>query len=702
MLKRYGFRPGIFRDVTQYTNEQGWFDADKVRFFSGFPEKIGGWQKYSSNYFQGTPRSLIAYSVLDNTNFTGIGTTVKYYLDRGGTYYDITPIRKTTSPMANNPFSSTNSSNIVTVTDTAHGASLGDFVSYTGATTFNGLDATIDLNIEHKIINIIDASTYQILTKSTANATGAGGGAAVVANYQISVGTDVIVPGSGWGAGAWSGGPWGGPATASLLVGQIRIWTHDNWGEDLFINVIDGGVYFWDHSISTLGVNRAVNITTLDDGEAPEVARQIMLSDTARHLIAFACDDIGASIQDPMLVRWSESEDYTIWNPSTTNQAGSYRLESGSRIMGATKTRNEILIWTDSSLYTMQYIGGTFVFGFSLNSDKASIIGPNAHATIENVTFFMDYGHFNFYNGTVSSLECPVQRYIFNDFNYEQRAKVFAATIHDFNEIWWFYCSANSTEIDKYVIFNYLDNTWSIGNLFRSAWLETGRSNNPLAGNFTTNDAILGTDPFATVLNSSTVTVTDTAHGAAYGDIVFYSGASTFNGFTPNGYFVIHTIVDADSYKISIAPSASGTINLASATGSGGGNTVAVQYFRSYLYNQEYGDNSDDGSAINAYIESTDFDLDDGDHVMFVRRAIPDLTFFGGGNMQTIDFSLKIRNYPAQTKSTSFTNTVSPTTTQIWNRARGRQATVKWESNVLDTKWRLGSLRLDIEMDGLK
>lgn len=700
-LKKFTFRPGIIKDVTQYTNEQGWFDADKVRFFDGFPEKIGGWTRFSTNYFQGTPRALFPYTVLSGQDIIGIGTTVKYYLNRGGEYYDITPIRKTTNPLANNPLSSTNDSNIVTVTDTGHGAVVGDYVAISGASTFNGLDATNSLNMEHKIINIIDANTYQIMVVETATGTGAGGGNAVVANYQISVGNDVVVPGTGWGAGAWSGSVWGGPALTPVAGGQIRLWTHDNWGEDLFYNIFDGGVYYWDHSTGTLGVTRGVDITTLDDGEGPEVAKKIMVSDVARHLVAFGCDDLSSSIQDPMLVRWSSSEDFTTWTPDTTNTAGSYRLESGSEIITAAKARNEILIWTDSSLYTMNYIGGIYVFGFDLASSAASIISPNAWVTVEDTTFWMDYGHFNVYSGSVKILESPVQRYIFDDFNYDQRFKVFGAVLHDYNEIWWFYPSASSEEIDKYVIFNYLDNTWSVGNLFRSAWCEPSFSQTPVAGNYYTNTTTLGTDPFASTNASSTITVTHTAHGASRGDIVSFENASAFNSFTPTGFFYVHSIVDANSYKISIAPAVDGSINTASATGSGGGSLVTATYFRGYLYNQENGLTDELGNGITAYIESADFDLDDGDHFIYIRRAIPDVTFTGQGTNQEITFELKVRNYPASTKQTKISRSVTTSTEQIWDRARGRQASVRWESDDANTKWRIGSLRLDINADGM-
>jgi hypothetical protein len=703
LLKRYNFRPGIIRDVTQYTNEQGWFDADKVRFFAGFPEMIGGWTRLSDESFKGTPRALIAYSVLDGTNLIGIGTTVKYYLNRGGTYYDITPIRQTTNPLANNPFSTVDDSNIVTVSDPGHGAGLGDFVTFSGATDFNGLTAATDLNIEHQIINVIDANSYQILSVNTATATGAGGGAVVVAEYQASIGLDAVVPGTGWGAGAWGSGPWGGPASTSVPGSQIRIWNHDNWGEDLFFNIYDGAIYFWDHSTSTLGVSRGVDITTLGgDTDVPTIAKKVMLSDVARHLIAFGCDDLSSTVQDPMMVRWSQTEDYLVWTPDTTNQAGSYRLESGSKIITACKARNETLIWTDTSLYTMQYTGDIFVFRFNLSSNKASIVGPNAYATVENLTFWMDYGHFNVYNGSVSLLECPIQRYIFNDFNYEQRFKCFAAPLHDFNEIWWFYPSANSEEIDKYVIFNYLDNTWSIGNLFRSSWIEPGFSETPVAGNYYVYESSLGTDPFATVNASSTVTVTDVDHGAIRGDIVYLSSGATFNGFTGTGYFTIHTIIDDDTYLISIPPTAAGSVVTATGTGSGGGASVTAEYARGYLYYQETTNNDELGNPINAYVESTDFDLDDGDHLTFIRRVVPDVTFSGSGIMQTVDFSMKVRTFPGSTKQTKFVRTISPTTTQVWDRARTRQASVKWESNVIDTKWRLGSLRLDINTDGMK
>ena len=474
-LQKIQFRPGIVRDITSYSNEGGWWDADKIRFRLGFPETIGGWTKYSSSQFLGSCRAIHQWTALDGTNYTALGTNLKLYIENGGTYYDITPIRRTVA-LGANPFQTraTGTAELI-VTDAASGAALGDYVTYSGTTAFDNYTAPM-LNTEFSITEILTANTYVVTaTGATSSAGGVnGGGAGVTAAYQISIGPDTQTFGTGWGTGPYSRGTWGSAYAIGVSTGNIRLWSLDNFGEDLVAAVRGGGVYYWD---KTDGV--AARAVSLEDeagaNQAPTVVTGVAISDADRHVIVFGANEEGSATQDPMLIRWSDAEDLLEWETTTTTTAGGQRLSTGSQIVGWFLSRQQTLIWTDKALYGMQF-GGEFVFGFNLLASNSSVIGPNAAAEAGDTVYWMDQREFRLYNGSVQAIPCTVQTYVFEDFNYDQRYKVFCGTNTRFNEVWWFYPSSESDENDRYVMFNYVDGTWCIGTIERTSWLDVSLS----------------------------------------------------------------------------------------------------------------------------------------------------------------------------------------------------------------------------------
>jgi hypothetical protein len=448
-LQKILFKPGVNRENTRYTTEGGWYDCDKVRFRQGTPEKIGGWNPLTATTFLGVCRSLWAWSTLDGVKLMGVGTNLKFYIQRGGAYYDITPLRGTAT--LTNPFTATNGSNIITVTDVAHGAINGDFVTFSGATGLGGNITAAVLNQEYQIA-FVDLDTYTITATATANATdasGSPGGGTVCAAYEINTGPANATPISGWGASAWGNGDWGEGETSS---DALRLWTQVNFGENLVFGPRGGGLYYW---TAASGVtSRGVALSTIGDAETPTVQNAIAVSDASRFVFAFGCDDYGSVNQDRMLIRWSDQEDPTVWEPAITNQAGSIRLSHGSEIITYLQTRQEILVWTDTSLYSMQYLGSPYVWGSQLLGDNVSIISQNAIALASGVTYWMGVDKFYKYDGRVQTLRCDLRQYIFSNINIFDYDQVFAGTNEGFNEVWWFYCSSNSTTIDKYVVYN--------------------------------------------------------------------------------------------------------------------------------------------------------------------------------------------------------------------------------------------------------
>lgn len=707
-LTKLQFKPGINREVTSYSNEGGWRDCDKVRFRFGYPEKIGGWEKYTTDTYVGSARALHNWIALDSSNYLGIGTHWKYYIEEGQNFEDITPIRATTAA-GDVTFAATNGSTTVTITDTSHGAEQFDFVTFSGAVSLGGLVTAAVLNQEYQIQRVVDADTYEITVSvtpsrtgvatttvsgtSTGSATftgitqdstsgsgtgaeftvvsdGAGnytvtvtkiginyaatdtitilgtqlggattandltitvasiggdtgnGGSACVGTYQINVGLDTTVGGTGWGAGTWSRGTWGSAAPGGITTTtELRIWSHDNFGEDLLICPRDSNIYYWD---KTNGTNtRAVELSTVTGTKrsVPQVAKQVLVSDRDRHVIAFGADNVGANssatqgdgVQDPLLIRFSDQESLIDWWPESTNTAGDLRLGAGSTFVQAVETKREILVWTDTALTSMRFIGPPFTFGLQQLASGITIMSPNAAIATEDFVFWMGIDNFYVYAGQTQQLPCSVKDKVFLDFNLAQKDKVVSAVNSEFSEVTWYYPSASSDDNDRYVTYNYGEKVWTFGSLARTAWLDRGTRGYPMAV--------------------------------------------------------------------------------------GGG----------YLYNHELG-YDDDGSAMTSFIESAAMDIGDGDRFAYIRKLIPDLTFDGSTNLSTpqATFTLKARQNPGA----GFDNTGSGTSTrtqatpveeyteQLDVRVRGRSFALRVESSALGSKWKLGSPRIDIRQDG--
>lgn len=618
MLKKLQLRPGVNRENTRYTNEGGWYDCDKIRFRQGNPEKIGGWARISANTFLGVCRWLWNWITLGSLNLMAVGTNLKFYIERGGAYVDITPIRSTVT-INNNPFALT-ASTTVTVTDTAHGCVTGDFVTFSGALDIGtaGTNITAQILNQEFQVNVVNANTYTIVLPVTPNATAIagspGGGAAVTAAYQINVGAEYVVPLTGWGAGTWGTGAWGvGSATSNPL----RVWSAFNFGEDLVFGPRGGGVYYWD---ATTGVStRGVNLTTLGDIDTPIIQNYIYVSDIFRFVLVFGTNDYGSVIQDPMMIRWSAQEDPFTWTPAITNQAGSLRLSHGSEIVTVVQTRQELVVFTDSSVYSLQYQGPPVVWGAQLLGDNISIVSQNSAIVASGVLFWMGIDKFYMYDGRIQTLNCDLRRFIFQDFNALQAQQVFAALNEGFNEVWWFYCSENSNTVDRYVVFNYLERTWYYGTMARTAWTSSGLRPNPTAATY-------------------------------------------------NNNLVVH----------------------------------------------EYGiDNNETGTPvpIEAYISSSEFDIDDGHQYGYIWRMLPDLTFDGSNSSPTPQVTMTL--YGLQNSGSGVSSAASRDvikgasyviteefTGQIYTRVRGRQMIMKIRSNQLGTQWQLGAPRIDIRLDG--
>ena len=636
-LQKLQFQPGINKETTSYSNEGGWFDCDKVRFRQGFPEKIGGWGKIGVKSFLGSCRALWPWRTLNLDDFLGVGTHLKYYIESGEGYYDVTPIRLTTSA-GDVTFAAANGSSTLTVSDPTHGAVVNDFVTFSGAASLGGNITAAVLNQEYQIFEIVDSSTYKIAARAVssldnitddgqysptpvvANGSDTGnGGSSIVGTYQINVGLDTSVTGNGWGAGAWGRSTWGSAATVDLITDTLRIWTHDNFGEGLLINDMNGGIYYWDASAVNSLTNPAVAISSLVGADlAPTIAKKVTVSDVDRHVIAFGCDPLdNIGVQDPLLIRFSDQESVVDWRPSTTNTAGDLRLGSGSKIVTAVETRQQILVFTDVSLHAMQYIGPPFTFGINMISENITIRSPISVVAVDDTVYWMGKNEFYVYNGGVQTLPCSVKDYVFSDFNSTQAEKCFGAVNSAFSEVWWYYPSASSDNNDRYVVYNYLQDIWYYGNLTRTAWVDRGVNETPIAA---------GRD--------------------------------------------------------------------------------------GYLYNHEVG--FDDGSTnpaspIAAYIESSQFDIGDGDQFSFVRRLIPDLTFRNStAETPTANFTVKARNFPGgaylQNNSKNVEKTASVPVEQFTQdahiRLRGRSIAIKVDSNTTGTGWRLGSPRIDVRSDG--
>jgi hypothetical protein len=696
-LQKLTLKPGVNRENTRYTNEGGYYESDKVRFRQGTPEKIGGWQRISANTFLGICRSLWNWVTLAGQNLLGVGTSSKFYIENGGAYFDITPIRA--EDTQTNPFTTntaTNSGGYTTVVVTATpGFANGDYVTFYGGTAVGGVTVSGEYQLTY-----ISSSTYSISVLGTASSSTTGGGT-VYAVYQVTTGSITYVPSDGWGAGTWGGGVWGVGETVLPADAGLRIWNQLNWGEDLVYGPRGFPLYYWDAAIgyqdvtvtmtiaspcvvtsssvifadltpitftttgalptgllpgttyyvryvssstfnlsatptgaliTTTGTQsgtqavspRGVLLSSLagSDGSCPLYQNTFTISDASRFLLVFGTNDYGSTTLDPMLIRWSDQESLTTWLPSITNQAGSVRLSHGSEIVTTLQSRQEILVYTDSSLYSLQYLGPPYVWSTQLLADNISIIGPNAAAMASGISYWMGIDKFYKYDGRVQTLRCDLLRYVYNDINRQQALQVFGSTNEGFNEVWWFYCSAGSDVIDKYVIYNYTEDIWQYGTMGRTAWLDTSLRNYPLAATYSNN-------------------IVEHENGVDDGV-------------------------------------------------------------------------SSPATAITASITSSQFDIGDGHNMAFVWRMLPDLTFSGstGGTTPAVTMYLQGLNNSgsgitqsgnagvAHTGPVPAAINVDEFTGQVYIRIRGRQMQMQITSNTLGTQWQLGAPRIDIRPDG--
>ena len=707
-VKKLLFKSGVNRENTRYTNEGGWFECNNIRFRQGTPEKIGGWTRINSSTFDGIARSLHNWITLSGQNLIGVGTNLKFLIENGGAYNDITPVRTTTSAgdvtfsasnttlsaavsstsattiaitdatgfpvagkvligseivdytgitnntltgctrgasklvdnVATSTTAATHSSGAavtcftILVTDTAHGATGGDFVTFSGAASLGGnITATI-LNENYQIEAVETEDTYTILAKSFSDSTlkftniastssdSGNGGNSVVGTYQVSTTASSATEVRGWGAGAWASGPFG---TGETSTEEFRLWTQQNFGEDLIFGPRGGRLYYWDASVDSPLETRAVELNTLvGASDVPTIQNAILVSDINRFVFCFGGNTLGTSTQDPMLIRWSDQESAVNWTPAATNQAGSLRLSRGTEIVGAFQGRQEVLVWTDSSLYSLQYVGaGSGVWGAQLVGENISIASQNSVVYSNGVAYWMGKDKFYKYDGRTQPLPCDLRKHVFTDFNTEQYTQVFGGSNEAFHEVWWFYCSGSVTDIDKYIVYNYLEEIWYYGSMARSAWLDSGLRNFPLA--------------------------------------------ATYNG----------VLVDHEN---GIDDNETGTT-----------------------------------AAIASFITSAEFDLDDGHQFMLMSRVVPDVSFEGStAGAPAVDMTFfglgssgSGYNNPASesgvntgTITRSATSPVEVYTTQVHTRVRGRQMSLKIESSATGVQWQLGAPRLDMRPDG--
>ena len=480
-LVKYQFRPGINKELTSYANEGGWLDSDKIRFRFGKPEKIGGWSKNSTNSFLGTCRALHTYKTSTLASYNALGTHLKWYVQEGNSFYDITPVDNTTAA-GDVTFTATSGSTTLTVNDTSHNANPGDFVIFSGATTVGGNVTASVLNQEYQIQSTT-TNTYTITLAQASNHSGSGGGSNTVGTYLYGSGLDVFVSGSGWGAGTWGSGTWGSTSPVAVFS-QLRLWSIDNFGEDLVAVPRGGPLFVW--QVANGVATRAILASSVAGASnCPISAFQIMTSDVDRHLIALGCNPIGSSVVDPLFVRWSDSENMFDWTPSATNSAGGVKLSSGSQIIGAIQTRQETLVFTDASVFSMRFVGSPFYFSFNEIARGIGMISPKAGVAIGGSVYFMDDGAFYVATGSIEQIPCTVLNHIFSDINKSQSFKIFAANNSEHNEVIWFYPSASSNEIDKYVTYNYLEKVWTVGTTndgyTRTAWNRAPALDYPLA-----------------------------------------------------------------------------------------------------------------------------------------------------------------------------------------------------------------------------
>lgn len=622
---KLALKPGIDKQNTEYGAEGGWIDCDYVRFRYGLPEKLGGWTGFNASNSTSTPAfvgmvsDIFTWNDLQGTPYLITGTNRKLYASSGNTNVDITPIRLTTAP-GDATFAATDGSNLLVVTSASHGAIVGDFVTFSDAIGLGGNITDDVLNQEYEIQDILDNNSYTILSPVVADALDTGdGGAATIAAYQINVGSDTNYFDLGWGIGSWGLSTWGTarPTSASTQLFS-RVWQFDAYGEDVVCQQVDGSTYYWDTSAGLFN-NRAVLLAN-----APTRSKYALVSTPDRHLVCFGTEtSVGnPATQDPMYVRWSSQEDVTSWTESAVNTAGGQRITDGSYIVSAVRSRGQILIFTDTSLHGMQYVGPPFTFGFSQLGANCGCVGPHAAVDINGLAFWMGPEAFYLFDGTVKKIPCTVQDYVFKDMNIVQGFKFHAGVNSQFNEVTWWYCSVTSDFIDRFVTYNYLENTWHIGSMARTSWSDIGTYRRPIASDY--------------MRDSNAATI------------------STIQGLTAG---------------------------------------------RSLLYNQEDGFDAN-GQPIHAYIKSGYFDLGDGDTMLFMKRFIPDFK----NQIGALTVHLLLRAYPQATASPSSLDpyVIAPNTQKVDTRARGRQISLRIDSDELGSNWRFGTLRVDIQPDGLR
>jgi hypothetical protein len=621
-LKSITFRPGVSREGTNYANEGGWYACDKVRFRSGFPENIGGWQKFSLNSYTDVCRTLRNWSSIAGNNYTGVGTNIRFFIEFNGILYNITPYRLVVSPLTPaNPLNFVSGQKTVTITYAGHGASTNDYISISGAVIATSGVPAAEINTTHQI-TVLDTSTFTFQVSTSATSTTTDGGAVIVLSFEASAGLPINVTGLGWGAGTWSRGTWGSSATSGGVAQPLGYWTQDNYGQDLVIAPTNGEIYYWKIDISTTapGIPSAVavKLSSLSGAaDCPTIVTGVITTDE-NHVMALGCNAIGESTKTPMLVRWADQNNPALWTPSITTSAGGYKLTYGDAVVTAIKTRQETLIFTNSALYGAQYVGTPFTFSFQPRSTNITIASPFAAISVNNITYWMGHKKFFTYGGTVETLPCSLRQYIFNDFNYAQQAQTFAGSVGEFNEIWWFYCSSEAVSPDRYAVYNYQERIWYYGTINRTAWIDCPDRTYPIA--------------------------------ASDGNLIYQE-----NGLEDN------------------------------ATGT--------------------------PLPIAAYIQSADFDLDDGYQFMFVRRLIPDITFSGSTDeTPAVVMTLYARDFPGGPYNQETDEPIARTTTipveqytdQKWLRLRGRQIAFRIASDSTGTQWSLGIPRLEIVADGRK
>jgi hypothetical protein len=678
-LQKLQFKPGLNRDQTNYTNEGGWNNCDKIRFRSGYPQKIGGWLRYSTQSLAGICRQVFNWITTASDNYLALGTSKKLYIEAGQIIYDITPIRATfATPATDNCFATVNGSKTVTVTIVAHGATDGDYVTFSGVVGPIGGIPQSEFNAEF-IVDQVTANTFTITVATTATSSTSGGGSAITAAFQIPVGNANAAVGYGWGAGVWSRGGWGSGAGVPVVNPQ-RDWFLQNFDNDLVANIRNGAIYYWQYSGGIATRATLLSTTTISGvapADVPTEAMQILVSQNDKHLLAFGCTPFGGGAADPLLIRFATQDQPNVWTPLVTNSAGFLRVSRGSAIVCAVATRQEILVFTEGTLNSLQFLGTTDVFGLQELADNISILSPRAVVTVNNTAYWMGHDKFYAYGGRVETLPCTLRNHVFQNLNYDQADQIVSGTNEGWNEVWWFYPTADSNINNAYVIYNHLEKIWYYGTIARTAWSDSSLREYP--------QAIIGTYVTGSI-SGTTLTITAVTAGSLQ----------------------VGSVLDGTG----VLP---GTTITALGTGTGGTGTYTVNISQSVvstaltsdslIYNHEQGLN-DDTVAMSSYIASSDFDLVDGDQFILTKRIIPDMNFEGStANTPTVTMLIKPRNFPGNAYTNTETGSVIETsvdiyTEQIFMRARARQMAIEVASTELNVQWQLGSPRLDGRPDG--